>query len=209
MRARRAKWAGTGSEPELQAASKRSAVIAAAANLFNERGFHLTTLDDVAAELNVTKAGLYYYIKDKDEILRECYRLALLGLSDSLIEVRNDELPIIVRLREFLLSFGRVMSTDYGKCLVRTGIRQLRPESRDVLMPLVRDLESALLDLIEQGIREGLFRSASPKLIRNFMFGAFQEIAVWHNKEGDMNIEEIVENYTDFLLGGISMDSNK
>ena len=89
MKVRKMKWVGTGNEPEVQAASKRGSVIASAANLFNERGFHLTTLDDVAAALHVTKATLYYYIKDKDEILLECHKQALQGLTEVLGVVRN------------------------------------------------------------------------------------------------------------------------
>jgi AcrR family transcriptional regulator len=205
MAVRRTKWVGTGNEPQVQAASKRGSVITSAANLFNERGFHLTTLDDVAAALNVTKATLYYYIKDKDEILLECYRLALVGLSEALVVIREPQRPVVERLRFFLAAFGRSMSAEYGKCLVRTGVRQLKPKSRDIIMHLVRDLEVALLGLIEEGIATGCFRPSSSKLMRNFIFGAFQGIAVWHSKEGEMDIEEIVSSYTEFVLGGIAV----
>ena len=56
---------------------KRDAVLATAAQLFNERGFHATSLDDIAARLNVSKPTLYYYVKNKDEILIECVRNGL------------------------------------------------------------------------------------------------------------------------------------
>ena len=49
--------------------AKRHAVLQAAAQLFNERGFHATSLDDIATRLKVTKPTLYYYVKNKDEIL--------------------------------------------------------------------------------------------------------------------------------------------
>jgi len=203
MKVRKMKWVGTGNEPEVQAASKRGSVIASAANLFNERGFHLTTLDDVAAALHVTKATLYYYIKDKDEILLECHKQALQGLTEVLGVVRNRERPVLERFKLFLAEFGRCMSADYGKCLVRTGIRQLKPESRDIVMHLVRDLEAALLDLIEEGMANGEFRPGSAKLMRDFVFGVFQGIAVWHSKSGAMGIDEIASEYTNFLFAGI------
>jgi len=69
-------WAPV-SHREQQREAKRHAVLQAAAQLFNERGFHATSLDDIAARLNVTKPTLYYYVKNKDEILLQCVRQGL------------------------------------------------------------------------------------------------------------------------------------
>ena len=79
-------WAPA-SKRETQRQAKRDAVLQAAAQLFNERGFHATSLDDIAARLHVTKPTLYYYVKNKDEILIECVRQGLQmtidGIEDS------------------------------------------------------------------------------------------------------------------------------
>ena len=52
-------WASA-PDREQQREAKRQAVLQAAAELFNERGFHATSLDDIAARLNVSKPTLYY-----------------------------------------------------------------------------------------------------------------------------------------------------
>jgi len=64
-------------ERERSRAIKREAVILAAARAFRERGYHNTSLDDVAAALNVTKPTIYYYVANKEEILFECFRAGL------------------------------------------------------------------------------------------------------------------------------------
>ena len=69
-------WAGV-PDRERQREAKRQAVLQAAAQLFNERGFHATSLDDIAARLCVSKPTLYYYVKNKDEILLQCVRQGL------------------------------------------------------------------------------------------------------------------------------------
>ena len=51
-------------EREQQREAKRNAVLSTAAQMFNERGFHATSLDDIAARLQVSKPTLYYYVKD-------------------------------------------------------------------------------------------------------------------------------------------------
>src|SRR5579859_3879239 len=58
-------------------ALKREAVLRTAARLFNEQGFHATSLDDVARGLNVTKPTIYHYFRSKDDVLFECCRLGL------------------------------------------------------------------------------------------------------------------------------------
>ena len=52
---------------------KREAVIRAAARAFNARGYHNTSLDDIAAALEVTKPTIYYYVANKEQLLFECF----------------------------------------------------------------------------------------------------------------------------------------
>ncbi len=56
---------------------KREAVIRAAARAFNERGYHNTSLDDIAAALDVTKPTIYYYVANKEQLLFECFLAGL------------------------------------------------------------------------------------------------------------------------------------
>src|SRR6202453_1205851 len=51
---------------------KREAVIRAAARAFNARGYHNTSIDEIAAALNVTKPTIYYYVANKEQLLLEC-----------------------------------------------------------------------------------------------------------------------------------------
>src|SRR5882724_13115388 len=67
---------------------KRRMALETAARAFNERGFYKTSLDDIAAELNVTKAALYYYFRSKDEILYECHSAAIQSITDTPLDRR-------------------------------------------------------------------------------------------------------------------------
>jgi AcrR family transcriptional regulator len=77
----------TASNRALQREVKRNAVLQTAAQLFNERGYHATSLDDIAERLNVTKPTLYYYVESKDQILLECVRTALDLMRSGIAEV--------------------------------------------------------------------------------------------------------------------------
>src|SRR5947207_3742350 len=52
---------------------KREAVIRAAAREFNRKGYHNTSLDDIATALEVTKPTVYYYVTSKEQLLFECF----------------------------------------------------------------------------------------------------------------------------------------
>jgi AcrR family transcriptional regulator len=65
------------SERQQERHLKRDAVLRTAARLFNEKGFHATSLDEVAERLHVTKPTVYHYVKNKDEILFECVRIGI------------------------------------------------------------------------------------------------------------------------------------
>ena len=56
-------------------ATKREAILATAAQLFLEKSYGRTSLNDVAERLSITKPALYHYFRNKEQILLECYRL--------------------------------------------------------------------------------------------------------------------------------------
>ena len=51
--------------------------------MFNERGFHATSLDEVAASLGVTKPVIYHYLGNKDQVLLECVTIGLTQLLEA------------------------------------------------------------------------------------------------------------------------------
>src|SRR5712675_1808866 len=67
---------------------KRDAVIRVAARAFNERGFHNTSLDDIAAALEVTKPTIYYYVSNKEQLLFECFLAGVEQIRGGMREAR-------------------------------------------------------------------------------------------------------------------------
>ena len=55
--------------------TKREAVLQTAAQLFLEKSYGRTSMNDVAERLNITKPALYHYFHNKEEVLLECYRM--------------------------------------------------------------------------------------------------------------------------------------
>src|ERR1044071_4003157 len=86
---------GAASRPHWQAFSsrrrdpetKREAVLQTAVQLFLERSYSRTSMNDVAERLSITKPALYHYFQNKEEILTECYRLGTRLIDETLNEI--------------------------------------------------------------------------------------------------------------------------
>jgi AcrR family transcriptional regulator len=79
----------TADQRAVERARKRDAVILAAARAFKQRGYHNTSLDDIAAILHVTKPTIYHYVENKEQILFECFRTGLDQIRSAFGEVRR------------------------------------------------------------------------------------------------------------------------
>src|SRR5882724_2297876 len=77
---------------------KREAVIRAAAHAFNHKGYHNTSLDDIAAALEVTKPTVYYYVSNKEQLLFECFVAGIEPVRAAFREARSLEMPARERL---------------------------------------------------------------------------------------------------------------
>lgn len=184
--------------------AKRLSILKAAAHIFNERGFHHTSVADVADALGVSKPFLYYYLKNKDDMLFECSRIATEQLHSMLDEVRSAKLSGWDRLVRLLRGYAQVMTTDFGICLIRnTAPGFLPPEARKKLWAGRRRLNSEVERIIAQGIADGSIRSCDPKIASFALFGAFNWISFWYREDGPLNPETIADYYIDLFARGI------
>lgn len=187
--------------------AKRLSILTAAARIFNERGFHQTSVADVAEALGVSKPFLYYYLKNKDDILFECSRIATEQLHAMLDEVRTGKLSGWERLRVLLRGYARVMTTDFGICLIRNTAPGFLPQqARRKLWAGRRRLNSEVERIIAQGIADGSIRSCDPKMASFALFGAFNWITYWYQDKGPLNADTIADYYIDLFARGIARE---
>lgn len=195
-------WAPA-STREQQREVKRNAVLQTAAQMFNERGFHATSLDDVAARLNVSKPTLYYYVKNKDEILFECVRTGLHMMQAGIEETSRNGGSAIEQLMACMRIYGRIVTMDFGMCLIRIGEDPLPPDSRKELRQLKSAIDMEFRRLITAGVAEGSLVPCDPKITAFAIAGALSWIGRWYQPGGEYSAEDIVSQVMNTLLGSI------
>jgi AcrR family transcriptional regulator len=179
-------------------------ILAAAAKIFNERGYHGTSVADVADALGVSKPFLYYYLKNKDDILFECSRIATEQLHAMLDEVRKADVSGWKRLELIFHGYARVMTTDFGICLIRnTAPGSLPANSREKLWVGRRRLNREVEQIIAQGIADGSIRRCDPIALSFAIFGAFNWITYWYRENGPLSPHDISTRFLDIFALGV------
>jgi AcrR family transcriptional regulator len=184
--------------------SKRRAALEVAARAFNERGFYKTSLDDIAARLNVTKPALYYYFKNKDEILFECHSAAIQSLVETpLGEGSHGELTGLAKIELLVRRYVSMIVKSFGRCLVLVGTQPLEPANARKCRDGRRQTNDLLVGLVREGIADGSIPKCDPKLTAFFVFGMLNWIAQWYDPEGERTLDEIAEEAVKFVRGAL------
>lgn len=195
---------GTRRDRERERATKREAVLCTAVKLFNLKGFHAASLDDVAMALNVTKPTIYHYFSSKDEILFECVRRGLDGVREAAEKAAARGGSGMERLCALMREYALIMTHDFGICVTRTNDAELTPESRREFRSLKRQIDRIIRGVIEDGVQDGTIAPTDPRVAAFTIAGALNWIARWYDPRGKLTAEEIAEQTVATLVRGLA-----
>jgi AcrR family transcriptional regulator len=192
------------SERKVERVLKREALLLAAVRMFNERGFHATSLDEVAASLGVTKPVIYHYLGNKDQVLFECVRIGLEQLQEAAAKARQQSGTGLDRLKLFLRRYAQVNMEDFGTCVIRTGEESLSEESRARFRALKGEIDRALRGLILEAIADGSIAVEDVRLTAFTLAGALNWPARWYRPDGALPAERLAEKMVEILCAGLA-----
>ena len=183
---------------------RRRDILHAALQAFRVRGYHGTTLEDIAARLGVRKSALYHYFPDKEAILYTCHRDALDQVEGILTDSLAGTTPAAERLRLVIQEHVRVMTeTMAGSPLAFETTALSAAHAAEVIARRDR-YEGGVRALIRQSIAEGAFRPVDPKTAAFAIFGAINWIARWYRPDGSLTAAELGRQFADHLTGGLT-----
>lgn len=182
---------------------KRQAVLQAAVRMFNERGFHATSLDDVAASLGVTKPVIYHYLGNKDQVLFECVRLGLSQIREAAIAARAEDGTGLDRLKAFLRRYAEINMDDFGRCVIRTGDETLSPESRREFRALKSEIDRDMRAAIAEGVADGSIYAGDVRMTAFTLAGALNWPARWFNTDGPEDRRDVAAAMVEILCEGL------
>ena len=183
--------------------TRRAEILRSAASAFRRRGYHGASMAEIARSLHMTKGSLYYYFRNKEEILFFCHDWSVDLLLERLREVeRTAEAPDL-KLRRLLAAFvhmiidelhGTALTLDLGALSPRLLRRVIRKRDR---------FDHGVRALLEQGMRAHVFRRGDPKLLTFAILGAVNWITRWFDPRGPARSDAIAEAFADYLIAGL------
>ena len=200
----RYKWDKT---PENRAERKKrilDSILQEAARAFNARGYHKTSLDDIAKAQNVTKPTLYYYIRNKEDILVKCEdkaRELINGLLDEVVKPEKTGLEI---LKEFIRGYIPLVTDDVIRCHIRFRGRMDSPELRKRSNNMHRAIELRVREVVARGVADGSLSTCTPTVVTLLLFGTLNGISYWYRDEGALSHDDIYQEALKMFMAGLA-----
>ena len=182
---------------------KRNRMLRAAARCFNLKGYSGTSLKDVADLLGLTDAALYYYVRNKQELVYLCYlRAADVGREAMQRAIGEGENGLDT-VRRYLRYHIEYMVGDQGPIAIMSEIPSLKPEHREEILELSRKHSAEFEALLERGIADGSIQPCDVRMTGNAIMGSLNWIPKWFH--GDpAAAEKIREEFPRILSAGLA-----
>jgi AcrR family transcriptional regulator len=189
--------------------TKREAVLQTAAQLFLDKSYSRTSMNDVAERLNITKPALYHYFRNKEEILLECYRLGTGMIEETLNEISEHCGSGFEKVQAFIYSYATVMTVNFGRCVMRLDEGDLSEKAYAEVRKYKRRIDRRLRGFLQEGITDGSIAPCDPKLATFAIAGALNWICIWYEPNGPNSPEEISSQFVKTLTLGLNHHQEK
>jgi len=195
----------TSDDPRVQqkVLEKKREILDAASRVFRRRGLQSTGMRDIAAELGMAVGNLYYYFKDKEELLAFVQESTLEGLLALAAQVRKSRLPPDGRLRLLIEGHVVLLNEEIPGSLAHLEVEALREPWRRKIQDQRDEYERTFREILEEGMAAGLFRQTDPKVSALAILGAVNWTVKWFRPGGGKTAREIGQECAELLVRGV------
>src|ERR1017187_10248153 len=184
--------------------AKRKAVLKTAAQLFLEKSYGRTSMNDMAERPNITKPALYHYFDNKEDILVECYRLGVGLIDETLGDIADRRGTGLQKVEAFVRSYATVMTVNFGRCVMRLDEGDLTEDARMEVRAYKRKIDRRLRSFIQEGIADGSIAPCDTKIAAFSIAGSLNWICMWYEPDGPLSPGEIATQFARILTQGLA-----
>jgi AcrR family transcriptional regulator len=189
---------------------KRERTIAAAVELFYDRGYENTTLDAVAERLGVTKPFIYAHFSSKSELLAEICSRGISSAMHAIDEVLGLDLSHGGKLAEFARRFvTAVLASQKHIAIFSREEKNLLPQDFERISAMRRDFDRKLGALLRDGVEAGEFQIGDPALGALAIGGMVSWAYVWYRENGRLTVPDLAEEMARLVLAMVQAQPAK
>jgi AcrR family transcriptional regulator len=193
-----------GFDREEQNELKRIAFLRAGSMMFNQRGYMGTSLDEIASQLNVTKGAFYYHIKNKEDLLYQCFKRTL-ELENQMIDLASSAGTNGAGKIELLLRYlFNIQHSDEGPLIRYRSLPSMNQDHRLDILQMTEGTSERIGTLIAEGIEDGSIRDVDPSIIENAIAGAVDNMPGIVKRMQLKDNSKVSADYLQLFFNGIA-----
>jgi TetR/AcrR family transcriptional regulator, cholesterol catabolism regulator len=200
-------------KPRLQIQTDRprlDKIYIAAAEVIHTKGYHATSMDDIAKAAGITKPGLYYHITSKEQLLFQIMTYTLDGYEQRVVIPARDILDAEERLR-FMITNHVLSIAENGQVLtiITEELAGLTPANLRVIKERKRGFLNFIRGTLEELKTAGRLRDLDLTLAALGMQGMIMWLSYWYKPNGSVPKETAAAQYCEILLNGLLLPKVK
>ena len=179
-------------------------ILEAAAQIFSQKGYHATSMRDIADAVELKKASLYHHIDNKQDILLILLNRALDLVIQQVSEAIEGQAAAPEKFRLAMRTYIGTLASDRDLAAVLLlEYRSLDPDQYTAHITRRDRFEKIWRDLIEQGLDEGFIDCPDSAQAARALLGVMNWTIMWYHPQGALSPTEIADQYADLLLNGL------
>lgn len=185
----------------------RDVIVDAAASVFAQKGYYGTTMEDVASASGYSAAAIYKYFKNKDDLFSRLWNTMADRLQEIFDESASLPMPFAMRLRWLLTRSSQLLETSPNLLVAFIAQRPYAARARSSLEKQAllhyRNHQARIIELMEQGIAEGVLREGGAPDYSLLLIGLMYEFAHrWVTDDGQLDVKQSVDRIIDLFMRG-------
>lgn len=189
---------------QVKPATRLEEVLQSAANIFFAKGFHATSIEDVARDVGMLKGSLYYYIKSKDDLL---FRLLLAGIEDGdafiAQQIDPDGDPVEQLERAIRAQIDYIIQNRVPFGLFLHEFDSLSGKRQHKLISVMSRYNSRFVELVRRGQEQGKLMEGEPWIVVNGILGMCNWLYRWYDTDNVSDPEQVKQIFLRMLMQGI------
>jgi AcrR family transcriptional regulator len=178
-----------------------------AAEVMCQKGYEGTSMNDIADAVGLTKAGLYHYIRGKEDLLFQIMSYGMDMVDQDAIAPAKQTQDALERLRIIISRHAkRVLEVGGAVSILLDEMYALTPAHRRAIKARKRAYFDLLRETLEQLSAEGKLRDVSPTVATFSLFGMVNWVSRWYRRDGNLSSEQILGDFLDIALNSVLKD---
>lgn len=181
----------------------RATVVERSVELFNQRGFDRTSMEDLAQHLGISKSAIYHHVQSKDALLGLALDRALSGLERAADDARRSDARPVVRLELLMRQSVAVLVEHLPYVTLLLRVRGNSDVERRALARR-RRLDRLAAGLVTEAVGAGELRpGVDPAVTARLLFGMVNSLTEWLRPAGDHDADGLADAVHDAVFDGL------